>query len=144
MERTRTRRWTALALTIGLTLGSTGIVGLGGSVGAAGTLEASASAFCHTLETFHPHAPVNPKNAGAYAAFAKSELPTFEALERTAPSKAVHDVFASLVLILKFYAAHQKISALYTKFETAHARYWVTDWKAFYSAIMSCVGANLG
>ncbi len=124
-------------LVVGAIVSATlGVAALAGPSGAS-SASAAMSPFCKTLTSFHPKAPPGT-NYVAYRAWAKTYLPFFKKLASQAPNKATKTVLNEMVQIMQYEstAVNTKTLAAYV---AAHNVTWNKGWKAFASAVMSCV-----
>jgi hypothetical protein len=114
-----------------LTLG-TGAVGAGAST----QRLATESAFCHTLLSFHSHAPTGTTYS-SYQKWAKTYLPFWEKLASEAPSSGSRRVLNELVTILKYEANSANYKSL-GAYIASHQTQWIAGWKAFTKDITNC------
>ncbi len=114
-----------------LTLGA-GAAGAGAST----RVLATESAFCHTILTFHSHAPTGTTYT-SYQKWAKTYLPFWEKLASQAPSSGSKRVLGQLVTILKYEATSTNYKTL-GAYIASHQTQWIAGWKAFTKDITNC------
>ncbi|HVB71491.1 MAG TPA: hypothetical protein VND83_08330 [Acidimicrobiales bacterium] len=114
-----------------LTLGAGSV-----SAGASTRVLATESAFCHTILTFHSHAPTGTTYS-SYQKWAKTYLPFWEKLASEAPSSGSKRVLTELVTILKHEATVANYKTLGT-YIASHQTQWIAGWKAFTKDITNC------
>lgn len=107
-----------------------------GVAGAATHVEASSSAFCKTILSFHAKEPTGTSYS-SYQKWAKAYLPFWQKLASEAPSGATKTVLNELVTVVKYEASAKNYKAL-GAYYLAHQKQWTAGWKAFAKDIVSC------
>ena len=104
--------------------------------GASTTRDASSSAFCTTLISYHWTAP-SSANYTKYKAWVKQALPFYEKLASEAPNTATKNVLNEVVTVLKAYESSGSLSA-FALDQAKYQKQWIAGSKALAAAIISC------